>query len=94
VQKLEHDGMMGMNIVKLYQIEMIELCILIIKLSTILTVKTDDTGDYDNLRDVTEFVNAHLIINSNEIYIYPGIYDVLFDYKVEEINAAEYLGDV
>ena len=64
-----------------------------IKLPTVLTVKNDNTGDYSNLRGVTEFINAHPIPQGYEVHIYPGIYDVLSDYSTEEINAAEYLGD-
>ena len=57
---------------------------------TVLTVKKDGTGNYDNLRDAVDAIGllANDVMNPYVIKVYPGTYDVLSDYTDEEINAS------
>lgn len=59
---------------------------------TIVTVKKDGTGDFDNLRDAIESIGtkANDVLNPYRIEIYPGTYNVMEDYTSEEIAAADY----
>ena len=58
----------------------------------ILTIKKDGSGDYDNLRDATEYIISNPLTQGYELDIYPGTYDVFSDYTSEEINSALYDG--
>lgn len=57
---------------------------------TVLTVKKDGTGNYDNLRDAVDAIGmlANDVLNPYVIKVYPGTYDVLSDYTDEEINTS------
>lgn len=57
---------------------------------TVLTVKKDGTGNYDNLRDAVDAIGmlANDVLNPYVIEVYPGTYDVLSDYTDEEINTS------
>lgn len=59
---------------------------------TIVTVKTDGTGDFDSIRSAIDFIGfkANDLVNPYEIHVYPGTYDVLSDYTSEEIAATTY----
>lgn len=58
-----------------------------------ITIKTDDTGNFQNFRAATEYIKNNPYTYGYIIEVYPGIYDVLADYTSEEINAASYSAD-
>lgn len=56
---------------------------------TIVTVRTDGTGDFTTIRDAIDYVNAQnpsAELNPFEIHVGPGTYDVMDDYSEEEIR--------
>lgn len=56
---------------------------------TVVTVKKDGSGDYDNIRDAIDSITDASPENPYRIEVYPGTYDILSDYTQEEIETAD-----
>lgn len=58
----------------------------------VITVKQDDTGDFNNLRIAIESITDANANNLYQVNIHPGIYDVMSYFTSDEINNTGFIG--